>query len=167
MTPVGTPVGFAVAIGNPARWAAARIDADAAQAASSAAGLTLVSQFPYPLSGNSSITSTRALHMNFNAILLRFTSLHGLQYSVTLGSDSHTWSEMGNGRYASSRNSTSSWVNFTSRAPSISSKLARLVLPTIGAVTPGFESSQAKETCAMLTPLRFASSSTLWGCRLR
>ena len=31
MTPVGTPVGFAVAIGNPARWAAARVDADAAQ----------------------------------------------------------------------------------------------------------------------------------------
>ena len=33
MTPVGTPVGFAVAIGNPARWTAAPVlvDADAAQ----------------------------------------------------------------------------------------------------------------------------------------
>ena len=38
---------------------------------------------------------------------------------------------------------------------------AKLVVPTIGAVTPGLDSTHASATCAMLAPLRFASSSTL------
>lgn len=43
----------------------------------------------------------------------------------------------------------------------MSSRLARLVEPTIGAETPDFESTQAIATCAMLIPLFFAISSTL------
>ena len=43
----------------------------------------------------------------------------------------------------------------------MSSKFARLVVPMIGAVTPGFVSIHASEICAMLTLFFFASSSIL------
>ena len=43
----------------------------------------------------------------------------------------------------------------------MSSKFERLVVPTIGAETPGLERIQAIATCAMLMPFFFAISSTL------
>ena len=43
----------------------------------------------------------------------------------------------------------------------MSSRFDRFVVPTIGAVTPGFARIHAIEICAMLTPFFFASSSTL------
>ena len=43
----------------------------------------------------------------------------------------------------------------------MSSRFARLVVPMMGALTPGFVSIQASEICAMLTPFFFASSSIL------
>ena len=43
----------------------------------------------------------------------------------------------------------------------MSSRFLRLVVPTIGAVTPGLFMIHAVEICAILTPFRFASSSTL------
>ena len=46
-------------------------------------------------------------------------------------------------------------------SPRMSSRFARLVVPMIGAVTPGFVSIHASEICAMLTLFFFASSSIL------
>ena len=47
-------------------------------------------------------------------------------------------------------------------SPRISSRLDRLVVPMMGAVTPGLAMIHASEICAMLTPFCFASSSTLY-----
>ena len=46
-------------------------------------------------------------------------------------------------------------------SPRMSSRFARLVVPLIGAVTPGFVTTHASEICAMLTPFFLDSSSTL------
>ena len=43
----------------------------------------------------------------------------------------------------------------------MSSKLDRLVVPMMGAVTPGFDNIHASEIWAMLTPFFFAISSIL------
>ncbi len=49
----------------------------------------------------------------------------------------------------------------TENSPRMSSRLDRLVVPMMGAVTPGLERIHAKEICAMLTPFFFAISSIL------
>ena len=45
--------------------------------------------------------------------------------------------------------------------PRMSARLSKLVVPTMGAVTPGLVSTHAMAICAMLTPFFLASSSTL------
>lgn len=45
--------------------------------------------------------------------------------------------------------------------PRRSFSLSRLVVPTIGALTPGFAMHHANAICAMLTPFFLAISSTL------
>ena len=42
----------------------------------------------------------------------------------------------------------------------MSARLSKLVVPTMGAVTPGLASTHATAICAMLTPFFFASSSS-------
>ena len=76
---------------------------------------------------------------------------------------------MGSGLYSSSKYLMSSSLSFTYSASIRSASFSTLVVPTMGAVTPGFERIQAREICAMLTPLRFESSSTLLSdvCQMR
>ena len=46
----------------------------------------------------------------------------------------------------------------------MSARLSKLVVPTMGAVTPGLASTHATAICAMLTPFFLDSSSTLYMC---